>query len=91
MSQSFDAIPQSEYPFARMMRSSDRDRLLTQLVAAVWDSTLRFPILLREDHHDPEQALDALPALTGTIRITGTWQGTVAMSCAASFAAECGR
>jgi chemotaxis protein CheX len=31
-----------------------------------------------------------LPALTGTMHITGAWEGTVAMSRAASFAAECG-
>jgi chemotaxis protein CheX len=90
MRQSLDAVPQNQYPFALMMRSSDRARLLTQLVAAVWDSTLRFPILPRDDQHDPGQALDALPALTGTLRITGTWEGTVAMSCSPSFAAECG-
>ncbi len=90
MSESFDAVLQSEYPFALMMRSNDRARLLTQLVAAVWDSTLGFPILPRQEHHDPEQELDALPALTGTLHITGTWEGTVAMSCAATFAAKCG-
>jgi hypothetical protein len=28
-----------------MMRSTDRERLLARLVAAVWDSILGFPIL----------------------------------------------
>jgi chemotaxis protein CheX len=83
-------VLQSEYPFALMMRSTDRDHLLVQLVAAVWESILGFPILPREDHHDPGQELDVLPALTGTVHITGAWEGTVAMSCAAAFAAECG-
>jgi hypothetical protein len=35
MSESFEPVLQSEYPFALMMRSTDHDRLLAQRVAVV--------------------------------------------------------
>ena len=85
MSQSYDAVLKSEHPFALMVRSGDRDRLLTQLVAAASDSILDFPIRPQEDHDGLDHAPDALPALLRTARITGPAEGTVAMTCAASL------
>jgi hypothetical protein len=38
-----------EYPFAAMIWASDRDRRLVQVMASVWESILRVPLLPRAE------------------------------------------
>jgi chemotaxis protein CheX len=90
MTQLPDAVARSEYPFVAQVRSVDRDKLLVQLVSSVWESMLELPILSREEQEDLDNDPRFRPALIGIVRITGAWEGAVAMSCRASFAAECG-
>ncbi len=90
MTQLPDPVARSEHPFVAEVRSADRDRLLVQLVASVWASMLELPILPREEPEDLDNDPRFQPALIGIVRITGAWQGSVAMSCRPSFAAECG-
>ncbi len=44
-----------EFPFAAGLGSTDRERLLVQLMASVWETILQLPILAREglDEDDP--------------------------------------
>ena len=77
------------YPFAALDRSTDRDRLLVQVVAAVWDSILGFPILPR-DQVDPQDFVSIqAPALAGDVRISGEWNGAVVMCVPFSLASDC--
>jgi hypothetical protein len=78
-----------EFPFASLLRSSDRELILVQLMTSVWETILQLPILVRNRHDDdPTRARD-LPLVTGRIQITGAWEGTVAMTGPRSFAAKC--
>lgn len=54
------------YPFATLLRSVDRDRLLVQLVAAVWDSILSLPILPREGSEDLDSGP---PSFSAAVRL----------------------
>jgi len=38
----------TEFPFAALLRATDRERLLMQIVASVWDNILELPIQARE-------------------------------------------
>jgi hypothetical protein len=38
----------SEFPFASLLRSSDRELILVQLMTSVWETILQLPILPRE-------------------------------------------
>jgi chemotaxis protein CheX len=78
------------YPFATLLRSTDRDRLLTQLVAAVWDSILSLPILPRDGSEDLDSHARPSPLLSGYVRISGNWTGSVVMRVPFSLAQECG-
>jgi chemotaxis protein CheX len=78
------------YPFATLLRSVDRDRLLVQLVAAVWDSILSLPILPREGSEDLDSRPRRSPLLSGCLRISGNWNGSVVMCVPFSLAQECG-
>ena len=86
MAQPYPALL-TEFPFATLLRSSDRDQILIRLVVAVWDSLLQFPILIRAEHGADTHA--PLDLLVGTIRITGPWPATVALIAPAAFAADC--
>jgi hypothetical protein len=86
MAQPYPALLR-EFPFATLLRSSDRDQILVRLVVAVWDSLLQFPILVRAEHGEDAHA--PLDLLVGTIRITGPWPATVALIAPAAFAADC--
>jgi chemotaxis protein CheX len=80
----------STYPFATLLRSTDRDRLLVQLVAAVWDSTLGSPILPREGSEDLDSQVRHFSLLSGRVQISGNWAGSVVMCVPLSLASECG-
>jgi hypothetical protein len=43
-----------EFPFASLLRSSDRERILVQLMTSVWETILQLPILPREGHDGDE-------------------------------------
>jgi hypothetical protein len=45
-----------EFPFASLFRSSDRERILVQLMTSVWETILQLPILAREGHDAPAPA-----------------------------------
>jgi Chemotaxis phosphatase CheX len=79
----------SEFPFASLLRSSDRERILVQLMTSVWETILQLPILPRDGHEGNEVRSGDLPLLTGRIQIAGAWEGTVAMTGPRSFAAKC--
>jgi hypothetical protein len=78
----------SEFPFASLLRSSDRERILVQLMTSVWETILQLPILAREDH-DGDEGRSGDLLVTGRIQIAGAWEGTVAMTGPRSFAAKC--
>jgi chemotaxis protein CheX len=76
--------------FATMARAADRERVLVQLVSSVWDSILGMAILARGDAEDLDNRSRHLPLLTGSVRISGTWEGRVVMCVPFSLARECG-
>jgi hypothetical protein len=78
-----------EFPFASLLRASDREGILVQLMASVWETILQLPILPRDGHPGDEVRPGDLPLVTGRIRIAGAWEGTVAMTGPRSFAAKC--
>jgi hypothetical protein len=78
-----------EFPFAALLRSSDRERLLVQVMASVWETILQLPILARHGHDGDEARPEDLPLVTGRVRIAGVWEGTVALTGPWSFAAMC--
>jgi hypothetical protein len=78
-----------EFPFASLLRSSDRERILVQLMTSVWETILQLPILARDGHDGHEVRSGDLPLVTGRIQIAGAWEGTVAMTGPRSFAAKC--
>jgi hypothetical protein len=43
-----------ESPFAALLRSSDRERILVQLMTSVWETILQLPILARDGHYGDE-------------------------------------
>ncbi len=69
-----------EFPFASLLRSSDREGILVQLMASVWETILQLPIVPRDGHVGDEVRPGDLPLVTGRIRIAGAWEGTVAMT-----------
>jgi len=81
-----DQVLASDYPFATMMRAADRERVVAQVVASVWDTALGLPALPREGH-DLTGSHDH--GVLGRVRITGAWEGVVAMSGPSRLAAEC--
>jgi chemotaxis phosphatase CheX-like protein len=78
-----------EFPFASLLRSSDRERILVQLMTSVWETILQLPILPREGHDGDEVRSGDLPLVAGRIQIAGAWEGTFAMTGPRSFAAKC--
>lgn len=76
--------------FATMNRSSDRERVLVQLVAAVWHSILSMAILARDTTEDLDNQARHFPLLSGSVRISDTWEGSVVMCVPFSLARECG-
>jgi hypothetical protein len=78
-----------EFPFASLLRSSDRQRILVQLMTSVWETILQLPLLARGGHYGEEVRSGDLPLLTGRIQITGDWEGTIAMTGPRSFATKC--
>jgi hypothetical protein len=45
----------AEFPFASLLRSSDRELILVQLMTSVWETILQLPILARDGHGpDPD-------------------------------------
>ena len=78
-----------KFPFASLLRSSDRERILVQLMASVWETILQLPILARDGHNGDEVRPGDLPLLAGRIQIAGAWEGTVAMTGPRPFAAKC--
>lgn len=77
-------------PFTGLLRAADRERILVQVIAPVWDSILQLPLLLRELQRGPAVVDPAdLPLIHGTIGISGAWEGKVSMACPQAFAAKC--
>ncbi len=76
--------------FATMLRSTDRDRILVQLVAEVWDSALNLAVLSRDDSEDLDSSSRTSPLLSGSVAISGIWEGSVVMCVPSSLAAACG-
>jgi chemotaxis protein CheX len=76
--------------FATMARAADRERVLVQLIASVWDSILNMAILARDNAEDLDYQSRHLPLLCGSVRISGTWEGRVVMCVSFSLARECG-
>lgn len=72
-----------------MARAADRERVLVQLVSSVWDSILTMAILARDDAEDLDNQSRHMPLLTGSVRISGTWEGRVVMCVPFSLAREC--
>lgn len=89
MAQAGNPVSMGAHPFATLLRSSDRDRFIVQLVAAVWDSILGLPILLREDLPDLDAEPGRTPLLAGHVRISGAWAGIVVMCVPLALAREC--
>jgi CheY-specific phosphatase CheX len=81
------ARPAPEYPFSPQTRAADRDRILIDIVASVWDSMLGLPILVRDGQEDLDHG--DIHTLTGTVHVTGAWQGTLAMATPIVLATEC--
>ena len=59
------AAASSEYPLATLLRAADRQRLLVQLMASVWDTALGLAVLRRESHEVLDGNARNLPALWG--------------------------
>jgi hypothetical protein len=78
-----------DFPFASLLRSSDRERILVQLMTSVWETILQLPILAREDYNGNAVRSGGLSLVTGRIQIAGAWEGTVAMTAPRCFAAKC--
>ncbi len=72
-----------------MARAADRERVLVQLVASVWDSILHMAILARDSVEDLDNQSRHLPLLSGSVRISGTWEGRVVMCVPFFLAKEC--
>jgi chemotaxis protein CheX len=80
---------QTQFPFAAMLRATDRDRLLVQLMASVWENILQLPAQNRDTAEaDPHKPTD-VPLLSAGVRITGTWEGLVTLAASRSLAAKC--
>jgi chemotaxis protein CheX len=73
-----------------MARAADRERVLVQLVASVWDSVLNRAILARDSAEDLDNQSRHMPLITGSVRISGAWEGRVVMCVPFSLARECG-
>ena len=50
----------SEFPFASLVRSSDRERIPVQFMASVGETILQLPILAR-DGHDGDEVRSGAP------------------------------
>lgn len=81
-------VPMGPHPFGTLLRSSDRERLIVQLIAAVWDSMLGLPILPRAEPQDPVPD-PGQPLLSATVRISGEWAGSVVMCVPFTLARDC--
>ncbi|HEY8257075.1 MAG TPA: chemotaxis protein CheX [Gemmatimonadales bacterium] len=82
------ARPAGEFTFATALRAADRERVLVQLVAAVWDSILNTAILARDTAEDLDNQSRHYPLLSGSVRISGAWKGSVVMCVPFSLARE---
>ena len=60
----------SEFPFASLLRSSDRELILVQLMTSVWETILQLPILARDGHDGDQVRSGDLPLVAGRIQIT---------------------
>lgn len=89
MSSGTQPTRQAEFPFAGKLRSSDREQMLVQVVASVWETLLGLPILAREDGRAEDVDPCHGPVLSGSIRIMGAWEGTTTLSAPRTFAAKC--
>ncbi|HEU5169534.1 MAG TPA: chemotaxis protein CheX [Gemmatimonadales bacterium] len=83
-------VPYSpEFPFTSRSRMTDRDALLTQIVTSVWAAMLELPVLVRQGRDNLDGADAQLHTLTGTVHVTGAWDGTVAVAAPILLAGEC--
>jgi chemotaxis protein CheX len=79
----------AEFPFAGKLRSSDRDEMLVQLMASVWETMLGLPILARESGQQDDLSPCGEPVVSASIRIAGAWDGSATLSAPRTFAAKC--
>ncbi len=79
---------ESEHPFSALIRASDRERILLEILQLVWDSTLGLPVSQREDD-EQEVASAAGAIIVGSIHVTGAWPCTIAIAAPSDFAATC--
>jgi chemotaxis protein CheX len=80
---------EAEFPFAGKLRSRDREQMLVQIMASVWETTLELPLLARDS--GPAEDLNPCrePVVSGSIRIMGVWQGSLTLTAPRTFAAKC--
>mgnify|MGYP000064829271 CR=1 FL=1 len=83
------AILDSEYPFSALLRASDRDVLLGQIVESVWATTLELPVSRRDDGEDLDHGPGDHRTVVGTVRVEGAWPMTVALVGSLTLAARC--
>lgn len=78
----------TDYPFAALVRATDRDRILVQIMASVWESILGLPILPRPER-DAAEGEGTGRVIVGAVRIEGAWSGAVELAGPQEFAAGC--
>jgi hypothetical protein len=72
-----------------MLRATDRDRLLMQLMASVRDNILQLPAQYRDTTESDPPKPTHLPLVSAAVRITGAWEGLVALTASRTLAAKC--
>lgn len=77
-----------EHPFSGLTRTSDRERILIEIVQLVWSSTLGLPISLR-DADAAEISASPGSVIVGSIQVTGAWPCTLALAAPMELAAIC--
>jgi chemotaxis protein CheX len=79
----------AEFAFAGRMRASDREQLLAQVMASVWDTMLELPLLVRPTDQAEDFNPGCGPVVSGSIGIAGSWEGRVTLVAPRTFAAKC--
>jgi hypothetical protein len=80
---------QTQLPSAAMLRARDRNRLLVQLMASVWENILQLPAQTRDttESHPPKPT-DA-PLVSAAVRVTGGWEGLLLLTAGLPLAVNC--
>ena len=75
-----------EHPYSSLVRSSDRAKVLSQLVISIWETALGLTLAPVEQ---PPEEVAGQKTRTAVVHLGGAWRGSVALTAAATLAEEC--